>query len=431
MDYEKIIIQWMEFEIPETLPRHQSIVLNHDFITTIIGPRRAGKTYLCFKKIKELLKEAIPKNNILYINFEDEKLIGSDAKDLDELLNKFYELSEINKKYDIYLFLDEVHIVKNWDVWVRRINEMHKNIKIILTGSSSKLLSREISTRLRGRVLSIELYPLSFKEYLNWGEINYDIKTLSNSKDRFKIKKEFKKYLTEGGYPAILTNKEIDSSTILQRQFETVIFRDIVERHNIKEIKKLRILAKLLFESVTKEISYNRLSNKLKSLGFNISKNTIIEYISYFEDAYLFFQNLKYEYSLTKQLGSIKKVYCIDNGVLNSVSFKFSEDIGRLMENLVYVELKRRGKEIFYHKKNYECDFLVKEKNKITEVIQVTKELNDENSKREFGGLIEALEKYKLKMGTIITKDTEKEERIKGKMIKVTPIWKWLLTNNF
>ncbi len=426
MDYKKVIVQWQEFEIPNALPRDISINLEHDFITSVTGGRRTGKTYLCFYKIKELIKEGISKENVFFINFEDEKLLGTDANDLDKLLDTFYELSEINKKQKIYLFLDEIQNVKNWDVWVRRIYDMNKNLKIILTGSSSKLLNKEISTKLRGRVLNIEVYPLSFAEFLKWEKVQYNIKTLSHSKDRFKVKKMFSLYLFNGGYPAILINKTIPKETILQNYFQTMIFKDIIERYNIKEIKKLHILTKLLFESISKESSYNGLSNRMKSLGFNISKNTIIEYISYFEDAYLFFQNFKYEYSLTKQLGSIKKIYCIDNGLLNSISFKFSEDAGRLMENLVFIELKRRNKEIFYYRKNYECDFLIKEKTRIVEAIQVTAKLDGENYEREIKGLLEALE-YNLKEGIIITENKEGEEKIKDKTIKYIPLWKWLL----
>jgi len=208
-----------------------------------------------------------------------------------------------------------------------------------------------------------------------------------------------------------------------------MIFKDVIERYKIKEIKKLQILAKLLFESTSKEISYNKLANKMNSLGFKISKNTIIEYISYFEDTYLFFQNIKYEYSLTKQLGSIKKVYCLDNGLLNAVSFSFSENKGKLMENLVFVELKRNNQEIYYYKKEKECDFLINKKNKIIEAIQVTEQLNELNYDREINGLLEAMNKHKLKEGTIITTDLEDKKIIKNKIIHFIPLWKWLLTN--
>ena len=427
MEYEKVIIRWKEFEIPKVLPRSYDLKLNHDFITTITGPRRAGKTYFCFKKIISLFEEGISKENILYINFEDEKLLNADANDLNNLLEKYLELSDIDQKQNIFLFLDEIQNVKNWDSWVRRISDTEKNIKLVLTGSSSKLLSKEISTKLRGRVLNTEIYPLSFKEYTEWKNIAYNLKTLICSKDKIQIKKSFSSYLQEGGYPALFTNK-VPREQILQSYYQSMIFKDIVERHKIKEIKKLKILIKLLFESVAKKISYNRLANRLKSLGFNISKNTIIEYISYLEDAYLFFENIKYEYSITKQLGSIKKIYCIDNGLLNAVSFKFSEDRGKLIENLVFIELKRRGKEIYFYNEKGECDFLIKEKSKVVSAVQVTENMNEENSKREVNGLINALEKYNLKKGIMLSLDDEEKQEERGnKIIKFIPLWKWLL----
>lgn len=426
MNYKKVIVQWREFRIPKTLPRDVNINLDIDFILTVTGPRRAGKTYLCFQTIHHLLKNDISKENILYINFEDEKLIGADANDLNTLLDTYYELSDINNNQKIYLFLDEIQNVKNWDVWIRRIHDTEQNIKIVLTGSSSKLLSKEISTKLRGRVINTEIYPLSFKEFLIWKNVNYDIKTISYGKEKTKIKKYFSSFLKEGGYPATIS---LDSfkETVLQGYYESMIFKDVVERYRIKNVKKLRVLASLLFDSVTKDISYTKLANKLKSLGFSLSNDTVIEHISYFEEAYLFFQNLKYEYSINKQLGAIKKIYCIDNGLLNAVSFKFSDDIGKLMENLVFIELKRRHKDTYYHRNAYECDFLIKEKNKVVNAIQVTEQLDDNNIKREINGLVEAMDVYNLKTGTIITFDMNDEKTIEDKTVKIIPMWKWLL----
>ncbi len=428
IDYRSVVIQWKEFKIPSALPRDISVQLNVDFIITLTGPRRAGKTYLCFHLINTLQKTGITKENILYINFEDEKLLNAKADDLEQLLNAYYELSEINNKQKIYLFLDEIQLVEQWDVWVRKIYDLHKNIQIIITGSSSKLLSREISTKLRGRIMNYEVFPLSFKEYLTWKNSPYNKKTISYSKQRFEIKKHFHTYLLEGGYPAPVAQK-VPREPLLQNYYESMIFRDVVERYKIKEIKKLKLLANLLFESTSREISYTRLTNKLRSLGFSLSKNTVIEYISYFEDAYLFFQNLKYDYSLIKQLGSIKKIYCIDNGLLNAVSFSFSENPGKLLENLVYGELRRQGKQIYYHKGKNECDFIIAEKNKVVTAIQVTHKLTDENQKRELDGLREAAETYALTRGILLTSDQEEIKKVQGITIQILPVWKWLLDN--
>jgi predicted AAA+ superfamily ATPase len=427
MDYKQIITFWKDFNVPEALEREIKIEVNTDFIITITGPRRAGKTYFCFQLINQLIEKEMSNENIFYINFEDNKLLGAESKDLDKLLETFFELSQINKKQKIYLFFDEIQTVKNWDSWVRIINDTRKDIQIILTGSSSKLLSKEISTKLRGRVLNYEIFPLSFKEILNWKNIKYNLETISYSKDKTEVKKLFSLFVLNGGYPAIIS-QNLKKEDILQSYYDSMIFKDITERYKIEDVNKLKALANLLFESVSKEMSYNKLANKLNSIGFKISKNTVIEYLSYFEDAYLFFQNLKYEYSLAKQLGSIKKIYCIDNGLLNTVSFKFSDDFGKLLENLVFIELRRRNEQIYYFRKNYECDFLIVQKNKVSSAIQVTKKLNDENEKREINGLLEAMDEHKLKEGILLTEEQEEEKIIEGKKIKIIPVWKWLLT---
>jgi len=426
MEHKEIISNWKEFNIPDLFRRNHNINLKEDFITTISGPRRAGKTYVCFQIIKELISKGVSKNNILYINFEDNKLLGADSNDLEKLLEAYFELYNVDKNENIYLFLDEIQTVKNWDSWVRKIYDINKKIKLILTGSSSKLLSKEISTVLRGRVLNREIFPLSFKEIVTWRDLKYNLKTLSYSQDRIEIKKLFNLFIQEGGYPAV-TYRKVNRDEILQSYYDSMIFKDIVERYKVEDVKKIRMLANLLLESTSKDISYNKLANRLKSIGMSTSKNTIIEYLSYFEDAYIFFQNIKYEYSLSKQMGSIKKVYFIDNGMLNTVSFKFSEDRGRLLENLVFLELRRKNKKIFYSRDNYECDFVIQEKDKIVAVMQVTEKLSSENEKREIGGLLEAMKKFKLEEGLILTLDEEKNFEIEGKRISVQPTWKWLL----
>ena len=426
MNYKEIILNWKEFEIPALFSRNHNVDLDSDFIITISGPRRAGKTFVCFQLIKELISGGIPTENILYINFEDNKLIGANSDDLEKLLEVYFELYNIDKNKKIYLFFDEIQTVKNWDSWIRKIHDINKKIKIILTGSSSKLLSKEISTILRGRVLNKEIFPLSFKEVVSWKDLKYDIKKISYSKDKIEIKKLFNNFLQEGGYPAIIYQK-VNKEEVLQSYYESMIFKDIVERYKIEDVKKIKMLANLLLESTSKDISYNKLANKLKSLGMNTSKNTIIEFLYYFEDAYLFFQNIKYEYSQGKQLGSIKKVYFIDNGMLNTVSFKFSKDIGKLLENLVFLELRRRNKKIFYNRDNYECDFIIQEKEKIVQVIQVTENLNSENEKREVEGVLEAMNKFRLNEGFIITLEEERDIKIENKNIFILPVWKWLL----
>ncbi len=427
MEHKRIITNWKEFELPKVVPRLAEVDLTSDFIITITGPRRAGKTYFCFQLIQKLLADGISKENVLYINFEDNKLLGANADDLDRLFESFLELSEVDKKQKIYLFFDEIQTVSNWDAWVRTMHDTERNVRLIITGSSSKLLSREISTKLRGRVINQEIFPLSFKELVKWNGMVYNIKTITHSKQRIVVKKLFSRFITNGGYPALFVNKDIPAETILQSYYDSMILKDIVERYRIEDVKKLQFLSQLLFQSVSHEMSYTNLANRLKAIGFKISKNTIIEYLSYFEDAYLFFQNMKYEYSLAQQMGSIKKVYCIDTGLLRTISFKFSENWGKLLENVVFIELKRKKMTTYYHRKKGECDFLIVKKNKVQQAIQVTTILNEQNEEREIQGLLEVLKEHNLEKGLIVTEDQEGTRIVEGKKIVLVPIWKWLL----
>ena len=427
MDYRKILLEWKGFDVPDVFERDYSINLKVDLVNTITGPRRAGKTYFCFQIIKRLITDGVSSNNFLYVNFEDEKLIGANADDLNGLFEEFLEVCEPREDEKIYLFFDEIQNVTNWANWVRRIYDTRKDVRIVLTGSSSKLLSREIATSLRGRIYNLEIMPFSFGEFLRFNGVDFS-KRLEVQKNLVKIRRFFKKYLSGGGYPFVVVNSGIPRDEILQEYYNSMIFRDVVERFNVADVKKLQILAKFVFESTSKEISYSRLSNKMRSLGFGLSRNSVGEYISYFEEAYLFFQVLKYEYSLNKQLGSIKKVYCVDNGLLNSVSFKFSRDWGKLLENLVFQELFRRGESVFYNRgEKFECDFMVQRKDRLVEVIQVCYEFNEENREREVGGLVEAMDKAGLRSGLILTMGDEERFVVGGKRVVVLPVWKWML----
>lgn len=427
MEHKRIVINWKEFKIPEVLPRLSDVGLGIDFIITISGPRRAGKTYFCFQLMKKLMERGISRENIFYMNFEDNHLLDANADDLDKILEYFFEIHNVNDKHKIYLFFDEIQVVKNWDAWARKIYDQRKDIHLVLTGSSSKLLSKEIGTKLRGRVINKEIFPLSFKEALLWSDLPYDPKTIAHSKEKTAVKKAFSRFLIDGGYPALLLDNSLQKEQILQSYYDSMIFKDIIERYKIEDVKKLKSLAQLLFQSVSSEISYTKLTEKMKAIGFAMSKNTVIEFISYFEDAYLFFQNLKYEYSVAQQMGSIKKLYCIDNGILNAVSFKFSDDIGNLLENLVFVELKRRNETVYHHRSKHDCDFLIVKKGRVVQAVQVTQSLDENTRKREYAGLLEAMALHGLREGLILTEEQTGEESVQGKKIVIRSVWQWLL----
>ena len=372
-------------------------------ITVISGIRRCGKSTLLAQFSKEF-------KNFYYLNFDDERLIDFNVGDFDSLMVAW------QKEYSAKtIFLDEIQNVENWEWFVRRIYE--EGYKVFITGSNAKLLSSELATRLSGRYFKIELYPFSFKEFLNYKKIDYHKK---DTKSKIKVLKNFDYYLKNGGFPEFIQSKD---SEFLKRIYEDVLYKDLLIRFNIREVKAFRQLADFLFTNFTKEISYNSLKNVL---GFK-SVTSVKNYVEFIQESFLVFELYKYDYSLKKQYVSDKKIYIIDNGIRNVIAFSFSADRGKLLENLVFLELKRRGEEIYYFKDKKECDFIVREKNKIKAVIQVTDNLNDGDKDRELSGLLAAMEKFKLKEGLILTKDQEDEIKSGKSIINIVPVWKWLL----
>lgn len=373
-------------------------------ITVISGIRRSGKSTL-------LTQFASRYKNYYYINFDDERLINFTVDDFHSLMLVFHKLYQAD-----VIFLDEVQNIEGWERFIRRIHD--EEYKIFLTGSNARLLSSELATHLTGRYVKIELYPFSFREYLSFHGIDYDIKT---SKKKAIVLRYFDKYLRGGGFPEFVKSEE---NEFLKRVYDDILYRDILVRFRIKEAQAFKNLSAFLFTNFTKEASYNSLKN---SIGFK-SLTSVKNYIGFMEESFLIFELARYDHSLKKQITSGRKIYVIDNGLRNIVSFYFSEDEGRLLENLVFIELKRRQKEVFYFREKGECDFIIRTGNKITEAIQVSLGLRTgANEEREIAGIREALEYFKLKSGTILTKHKNDTIRENGLTIKLIPVWEWLL----
>lgn len=378
--------------------------LKTDQITVISGIRRSGKSTL----LKQFSQHY---SNYYYLNFDDERLIDFAVSDFQSLMVAFQK--QFSSKV---IFLDEIQNVQKWERFARRIFE--EGYKIFITGSNAKLLSSELATHLTGRYYKIELYPFSFEEFLRFNKVDYDQIT---SKKEAKILKNFDSYLEGGGFPEYVKNKKNES---LEQIFEDIIYRDLLTRFKIREIKNFKLLINYLFTNFTGETNYNSLKNLL---DFK-SATTVKNYIEFMQESYMVFELFKYDYSLKKQYVSNKKIYVIDNGIRNAVAFSFTKDSGKLLENMVFLELTRREEDIFYYKGKKECDFLVRKGLRISEAIQVSQSLdNPETEKREIDGLLEAMEKFKLKKGLLITESQEEERKIKGKKIKIAPAWKWLL----
>lgn len=381
----------------------------------LIGARRTGKSTLVYQIIKNLLNKRIPPESILFINM-DEPLFQSKSKDPMYLTGIIeYYLAQQKPSGTYYLFIDEI---QNYDYWVHSIKTLYdtqKNIKIILTGSTSTLLQKEISTRLSGRYFFNIVYPLSFREYLNFNRI---IKPTSIEKLQ-----HFNDYLEFGSFPRVVLEEDTDiKQELLKNYFQTIYLKDIIYPNNLRNNKDVFDLLYFIISNTGKTFSY---SNIAKSIG--IAVETVKEYIDCAESSYLIYTLTKYDPSVKKQLANPKKIYCLDTGIVNSISFRFSENKGRLIENLVYMTLRKQNLETYYHKDRYECDFIIKEKMKVRGAIQVTLSLKDETTrKREVRGLIEAMDAHDLKEGLIITENEIETIALDDKKIVIKPIFEWL-----
>jgi len=391
---------------------------------SVLGPRRAGKTYYQFSLVKKLLENKVPKERILYVNFEDPKLIDLTLADAVELIEVFYEIYPENKKQKVWFFFDEIQNVPNWEIFIRGILDK-ENAQVFISGSSSKLLSREISTSLRGRSLSFLLLPFSFSEILRAKNIKYD-KYLS-SEQKSLLANYLRDYFSYGGYPeAVLYPQE--RKRILQEIIEVTIYRDLIERHKIRNTKVIKLMFNYLVKA--KEFSVHQFYNFLKSLNIQVSKNSLYNYLEFFNDAFIFFPLKKFSYTLKNIEQSIPKIYVVDNALIELIA---GDEKGKKLENLIFLSLLQKGfqpnRDIFYFTSNGgEVDFVIKKGKKILTLLQCCFDVNDYQTKeRELKSLLKASKTLSCSDLKVITYDYQAEERIAGKRIKFMPLWKWLL----
>jgi hypothetical protein len=378
----------------------------------ISGVRRSGKSTL----LNQILSD-VYKAGVYYFSFEDERLVDFNVDDFNNLYEVFLELYGEKKIF----FFDEVQNVPRWEVFVRRMQE--KGFKFFITGSNASLLSKELGTKLTGRHVGVELFPFSFKEYLSFKGFQLSKNAFSLTAERAALKKHFAEYLQHGGMPEYLKYQD---TTLLKRVYEDILYRDIVARYGIKQVNPLRELGLYFLSNIGGTFSYNNLK---KVLGVG-SMNTVKRYADFMENSYLIFLVSKFSYSLKKQFVSLKKIYCIDNGLAEAVAFQFSRNKGKFLENLVFLELRRKAQEIYYYKtsNNLEVDFLVKSGKNDLRLIQVTDNLdNDKTRQREINALEKAMDELGLKTALILTEDTDEEIVLKGKVLIIQPIYKWLL----
>ena len=400
-------------------PEYDSLIDSVEIkeIIIITGVRRSGKSTIMYQIISKLLGKGISPKQVLFINFDDKKL----SKDsLDEIYETYR--SNLNPDKKAYIFFDEIHKKEGWESWIRKKYDLKTKDKFIISGSCSYLLKKEYSTLLTGRNLTFEVFPLSFQEFILFKNIELKKENIDKGilleKTKIIILNKLKEYLELGGFPEIVLKEEQFKSQVLKQYFDDILYKDIVDRYNLNN-QKTRDLALFLITNFTSLIS---LRNIRDSLG--IAYDSIKDYLSCFKEAFLFFTLEHFSYSLKEQKTLASKIYCIDNGLRNAVSFKFSKDEGKLAENLVFLDLRRKEKEVYYWKgqRQEEVDFIAKNKDDNLSAINVC--YSDEIDEREIKALLKFKENFKkTKEMIVITKDTEKKQQ----GIKFIPLWKWLL----
>ena len=430
-DFKIVFAEWKTRSLPALIERSSRIPLKPESIVSIIGPRQAGKTFRMFQIIKEL---PVFKDNILYVNFEHERLRNLDANDLRDMLKVFYQMFSPDEKFPVYLFLDEIQNVRDWDKWVRRVYDSGK-YRIFISGSSSKLSSREIATSLRGRSIDFVIFPFSFKEFLRAKNFEVNLEIISYLEERGKILKLTEEFLTFGSYPKIVLSEDREvRERILKSYYNAIFYKDLVERCNL-DPTLLDTFLRYTISCFSKQISISKIYNYLKTLGLKCSKSTLIKFLRYSEEAFFLFPVEIFSYSIKDRKQYPRKLYVVDNGIIRAIYPEYMEDMGRLMENTVFIELKRMefaGKisEIYYWKdyQQREVDFVVKEGLNVKELIQVCYDIEDFSTKnRELRALIKAGKELKCRNLKVITWDYEGREEFKNKRIEFIPLWKWLL----
>lgn len=418
---------WATKQVPKELkgePRSQYEMLLKTLkvpeVTIITGVRRSGKSTFMYQMVDMLLKNDIPSEQILFVNLEDKKLANNT---LDDVYDTYRE--KMNPDKPAYIFLDEIHKRENWEAWIRTHYDRKSNIKFVISGSCSYLLKKEYSTLMTGRNLTFEVYPLSFWEFLDFRGVKVDLKNIKKGiileKDKYTIMNNLDEYLYYGGFPAVFFRDKEFKLRLLSQYFDDILYKDIIDRYDLNS-QKTKDLALYLITNFTSLISLRNIRNAL-----GLSYDLITDYLSYYLEAFMFFTCDHFSYSMKEQKTKPSKIYCIDNGLRNAVSFKFRKDEGKLAENLVFLELKRRDKDVYYWSGQGEVDFVIKNPDQSLTAINVT--YTDEIDERETVGLLQFRDQDKFKKAKqliLITKDLEK----KDKGITFIPLWKWLLQNS-
>lgn len=425
---KSIILDFHELHLPAGISRHLQIQPVPGKASVCIGVRRCGKSTYMFQIIENLISTGINPENILYLNFFDDRLHDLKHSGLGAITEAYYSIYPEKKNAEtVYCFFDEIQVITGWEPFIDRLMRTEK-CEVYLTGCSAHLLSREIATQMRGRALSWEMFPFSFREFLDWKGID-TIGPFSTRK-RLLVQKAFQDYWEQGGFPEVAGLNRHLRIKIHQEYLQTILFRDLVERHDISHPKAISDLAHWLINNAASLYSINSLTGYLKSLGHKVHKALVSEYLEWFEDAYFLFTVRIFDASLARSNTNPKKIFCIDHSLVNSVSSRILVNSGHILENLVFTALRRVHPEIYYYKtkSGREVDFIVPEGETGPILVQVCESLADTNTrKRELAAITDAMGEQKLKSGSIITRSDEERIEFPGGVIDVVPCWRFLL----
>lgn len=426
---KEIILDFQEVELVTGVTRRVNVKPVAGKATVCIGVRRSGKSTFMFQLMQRLLDSGVASQNILYLNFFDDRLHGLQHERLGVILEAYFSLYPEKKNAEkIYCFFDEIQVVSGWEPFVDRLMRTEK-CEVYITGSSAQMLSREIATQMRGRALSWEMFPFSFREFLDFKGIESDGPL--STKKRLIVQKAFEDYWETGGFPEVAgLDRQLRIKTH-QEYFNATLFRDLVERHDISHPKAVVDLAHWLMDNTASLYSINSLTGYLKSLGHKAPKTAVSDYLAWFEDAYVLFTVRIFDASLARANINPKKIYCIDHALVTSTSSGILVNTGHLLENLVFTALRRTTPEIFYFKSKSgrEVDFVVRKQDRSRMLIQVCESMVDpQTRKREITALNEAMAELKLPEGIIVTRGEDEQIPVESGKINIMPAWRFLLS---
>jgi hypothetical protein len=421
---KRILTDFHSAPLPDVFNRALCLPLDLKKIITLSGIRRSGKTSLLFLTIRRLLEEGVEKQRIVYLNFEDDRLFPVHLSDMDLMLRAYNELYPDNIDKTKYLFLDEIHQVENWEKYIRRIYDTER-VRIYLTGSSSRMLSRDIATTLRGRGIHYEVFPLGFKELLNYKKIEY---TPYSTKSEARVQNALHEYLLWGGFPEVVKTEDTQiRRKILEEYADLILYKDLIEQYGIKNQFLLKYLLKHFMVNAATLVSANKLFRDLKSQGVSLSKNSLYEYLEYMLDAYILFRTQKHASSVRVQQQNPSKYYVIDSGIMQSFLADPAANIGRKLENAVYLHLRTCADidSIFYYRGSKEVDFFY-EKDAQRHLVNVSYSVQTaDTARRELSGLEESQKALPDADTALILNDWD--PKLIPKNVRVIPAWEFLL----